>query len=111
MGHTPDPWQIIPPSDHTENWMIAQVPPANNTAPFYIGAVYTYEPKHKEVDAEANANLMGNALLMFQVLEAVEWIDGMRGHDICPRCLHIQSDGHADDCKLAAALAAARGER
>ena len=124
MAYTPEPWQVIPPSDHTENYMIAQVPPANNTAPFYIAAVYTYEPKHRHVDAEANARIMGNAPLMFEALEMADRADQLRlrwqeyetGHGPLNEkeglALHrrwIRADNAARNAR-AKALAAARGE-
>jgi hypothetical protein len=61
MSHTPGPWQALPPDKHCTRWIIGQVPPAKNTANFYIAHVYTEAVKYKDVDAEANACLIAAA--------------------------------------------------
>ena len=71
MAHTPGPWQALPATENMSRWMISQVPPARNTAPFYIASVYTYEPKYTQVDAEANATLLATAPEMLTELERV----------------------------------------
>lgn len=45
-----------------------------------------------------------------EALEAVEWAGYTIAVPMCPSCVAQKSSGHADDCKLAAALAAFRGE-
>lgn len=43
---------------------------------------------------------------VMEVLRHVEWLGGEGGEYLahCPWCAHWESEGHADDCKLAALL-------
>lgn len=59
-------------------------------------------------DPEADARLMAVAPRLLDVLEAVQWGWGWAP---CPCCDLFEEDGHGPNCRLAAALAAARGDQ
>ena len=47
---------------------------------------------------------------VMQVLRQVEWGGYVGDVDICPCCLEMKTEGHADDCKLAALLGEAEAQ-
>ncbi len=58
---------------------------------------------------------MAQNKILYESLEAVEWIDGQPFYDgeyvtFCPECLNEKKDGHTPECKLNIALRAARGD-
>jgi hypothetical protein len=63
-------------------------------------------------DPEADARLMAAAPLLLDVLQDLEWIweESEQGF-CCPVCGHRHELEHVDDCELAAALVAARGDQ
>lgn len=60
-------------------------------------------------ELESVATLFQASPLLYEVLEAVEWISS-HGFTFCPCCNHTKQAGHALDCALNNALRAARGE-
>ena len=51
---------------------------------------------------------------MVEALEEVEWLPwyyhGTRRGKRCPWCIHLQTNGHSDDCQRQALLARVKGE-
>lgn len=61
-------------------------------------------------ECAAVATLFRASPLLYEALEAVEWISS-HGFTFCPCCNHTKQAGHALDCALNNALRAARGEK
>lgn len=80
-----------------------------------IGAVILGAEGASQVEGRANARLIAAAPDLYEALAALEWSDTKERDEggvelACPCCWAVQDDGHKVDCKLAAALAKARGE-
>ena len=62
-------------------------------------------------NGEDNSALLAAAPDMYEALEEVEWSGrNKQGWRKCPRCLGLEGEGHASNCKLGNALKKARGQ-
>jgi hypothetical protein len=62
---------------------------------------------------EVDSYLVAAAPEMYALLKEIQWNRSPDGYDItdlCPVCQHLDENGHAEDCRLAAVLKAVEGE-
>ena len=108
---TPGPWNAI---DCGTGWVVG---PREADSDDYIADVHLHTHGISDESAEANANLIAAAPMLYEALDAIEWAlveyredsNGLVG--CCPSCEESVNEGHEVGCQLAAALARARGEK
>lgn len=125
---TPGPWKLF---KETRNPLYQKVPKYDEGLANYSRAVqtcwYIAGPKHRSDFAAdvitsssnkgaANACLISASPDLYAELKAVEWSATEQRYcwgdymvRACPRCSQTPEEGHAPDCRLAAALAKAEG--
>lgn len=81
------------------------------TASQYKTIVYNESGEVIAITPPKYCDLFAAAPDMLEVLEAVEWKYYSHRMKTCPCCDWAQDRNHAPDCKLAAALKKARGEK
>ena len=102
MNHTPGPWKALRMGhEQIKGWYVRSDDSVHITG---WGSV---------TQTEANARLIAAAPLMLKELEAIEWVEMGTTEDekpyiICPSCQH--ENVHNVDCRLKAAIAAAKPE-
>jgi hypothetical protein len=111
---TPGPWKWTSESENNE--LVDLVSATDGTAVLSSSGAYGYESAIAVSDD--NAQAIAALPLLIEALEAVEWIDDTyidpdrppEDSLVCPFCEHIKPYGHSQECRLAQALAAAKGE-
>ncbi len=106
--HTPGPWAIDPGSNGQD--LLAVTP--NEGKPWTVRA-WIADVRWKD-NWLANMSLITTAPDLLATLKDVEWgadwSDGEGGSEsACPLCGCTKSDGHSDECRLAAVIAKAEG--
>lgn len=88
--HTSEPWKALPPNKSCSCWIIVQESPIDNTAPVYIGSVYTEGP-HAPY-AEGNAKCFAKAPEMLALCRDLYAEVGVGG-DLD---WHLREEGYAN---------------